>query len=297
MIVEVLTVERERGFRLAEPACGGGDVFGFHSTNVGNHGRRVVAHNGLEFGKAFGVRRDVSRVDQVFPEQYMQQRVIERDVGAGQDLQVQVGRLGGVGATRIDDDQLQRRVVLARCLDAPEQHRVRPRGIAAGNQQTVGGINVFIGTRRRIGPQRGLVASHRRAHAQARVGVDIVGADQALGQLVEDVVVLGQQLAADVEGDAVGAVLGDGLRELFSRMIERSIPTHALARRGLFSSQQWMRQPVGLSLRRHGQVQRAALGAQLAEDSGVVVAGKLDDKRHMVADEVLAKKKTEPKAT
>jgi hypothetical protein len=87
---------------------------------------------------------------------------------------------------------------------------------------------------------------HGRAHAQARIGVDVVGADQALGQFVEDVVILGQQLAADVEGDAVGAVLADGAGELLRRVVERRIPT--ARRRG-----------AALSRRSCGCVRRCAI--------------------------------------
>ena len=74
-------------------------------------------------------------------------------------------------------------------------------------------FDVVVAGRRRVGAQRELVAGHRAAHAQARVAVDVVGADQALGQLVEDVVVLGQQLAADVEAHGVGAVRLDDAGE------------------------------------------------------------------------------------
>src|SRR5260370_18476330 len=37
----------------------------------------------------------------------------------------------------------------------------------------------------------------------------VVGADQSLGKLVEDVVVLDEQLAGNIEGDAVRSVLAD----------------------------------------------------------------------------------------
>ena len=44
---------------------------------------------------------------------------------------------------------------------------------------------------------------HRRRHAKPGIGVDIAAADEALHQLVGDVVVLGQELAGDIEGDSV----------------------------------------------------------------------------------------------
>jgi hypothetical protein len=53
----------------------------------------------------------------------VQHAVEEGDVGARQDLQVQVGGLGRLGAARVDDDDLQRRIGALRVLDAPEQDR------------------------------------------------------------------------------------------------------------------------------------------------------------------------------
>jgi hypothetical protein len=49
------------------------------------------------------------------------------------------------------------------------------------------------------------LAMHRR-----RIGIDVAAADEALHQLVGDVIVFGQQLSGDVEGDAVRPVRGDG---------------------------------------------------------------------------------------
>jgi hypothetical protein len=88
--------------------------------------------------------------------------------------------------------------------------------------------DVVVAGRRRIGAERGLVARDRAAHAQARVGVDVVGADQALGELVEDVVVLGKELAGDVERHRVGAVLRDDVSELRSDVVECCIPRSTL---------------------------------------------------------------------
>ncbi len=103
---------------------------------------------------------------------------------------------------------------------------MRPRRVAAHDEQAVGVLQVVVAGRRRVGAQRLLVAGHGAAHAQARVGVDVVGADQALGELVEDVVVLGQQLAGHIEADRVRAVVADHLRELAGGVVERGVPRH-----------------------------------------------------------------------
>ncbi|MNR53681.1 hypothetical protein D3C85_1737320 [compost metagenome] len=53
------------------------------------------------------------------------------------------------------------------------------------------------------------MAGHRGGHAEARIGVDIRRTDEALHQLVGDVVIFGQQLTGDVEGNRVRPMLGD----------------------------------------------------------------------------------------
>ncbi|MNV35247.1 hypothetical protein D3C71_1266880 [compost metagenome] len=89
-------------------------------------------------------------------------------------------------------------------------------------------FHVVVAGGRRVGPQGLLVARHGAAHAQARVGVDVVGADQALGQLVEDVVVLGEQLAAHVKAHGIGAVVLDGVCEFFGGQVQRGVPWQGL---------------------------------------------------------------------
>jgi hypothetical protein len=116
--------------------------------------------------------------------------------------------------------------------------------VGAGDQQAVGEGDVLVAAGRRVGAERLLVAGHRRGHAQARVGVDVVGADQALGQLVEDVVVLGQQLPGNVEGDAVRAVRGDDLGKAVGGMVERRVPADALARLAALPTQFGMQQAI-----------------------------------------------------
>ena len=49
---------------------------------------------------------------------------IRDSIGAGQDRQVQVGQLAGVGAPRIDDDDLHLRTARLGFFQAAEQYRV-----------------------------------------------------------------------------------------------------------------------------------------------------------------------------
>ena len=75
------------------------------------------------------------------------------------------------------------------------------------------------------------MAGDRRGHAEPRIGVDVGRADEALHQLVGDVIVLGQQLAGDVEGDRIRTVLGDCLGEFLGDQIERRCPSPPACRR------------------------------------------------------------------
>ena len=69
------------------------------------------------------------------------------------------------------------------------------RSIRPGNKNVARVIDVFITTGRRIHAERGLVSGYRRRHAQARVGIHVICADQPLAQFVKRVVILGQHLA------------------------------------------------------------------------------------------------------
>ncbi len=113
-------------------------------------------------------------------------------------------------------------------------------------------------TRWRIGAQGLLVAGDGRRHAQAGVGIEVVGTDEALGQLVEDVVVLGQQLAGEVEGDGIGAVGADGVGESLGGMVKCVIPGGCWRGGFAFSAQLRMQQSVVVA---GGKGEAGALGA------------------------------------
>jgi hypothetical protein len=74
---------------------------------------------------------------------------------------------------------------------------------------------------------------HRR-----EFGVDIGRANEPLHQLVGDVIVLDEQLARDVEGDAVGAMGGDRFLEPPGHEVQRFVPA------GLDAVDDWREQPT-----------------------------------------------------
>ena len=75
---------------------------------------------GAQRVEAGGVGGDVGGIDPALPQHQVQQAVEQGDVGAGQDLQVQVGGLGGLGAPRVDDDDFIAGLARPRILDAGE---------------------------------------------------------------------------------------------------------------------------------------------------------------------------------
>ena len=128
-------------------------------------------------------------------------------------------------------------------------------------------IQIVVASGRRVRPECGFVARHGGRHAEPRIGVDIVGADQALGEFVEHVVILGHQLAGDIKTDAIGPVLGDGFRKFFGKRVERNIPIHPLA---IFAAAAPHFGMQCAAIRRGRLMKCCALGAQPTEVCRVI---------------------------
>ncbi len=152
-----------------------------------------------------------------------QEPVEQRHVGADPQRQMQVRPVAGRGAARIDDDDLRApRGLRGKC--ALVQHRVAPGEVGTDEHDQVGLVDILVGARHGVGAEGPLVPRHGGRHAEARIGVDVRGPDEALHQLVGDVVILGQHLARGVEGHAVGPVLRDGPGEARGDAVERAVP-------------------------------------------------------------------------
>ncbi len=90
-----------------------------------------------------------------------------------------------------------------------KQHRMAPGRIGADQHQQIGFVEILIAAGHGVGAEgAALVAGDRGGHAEPRVAVQVVGPQQPLRELVGDVVVLGQQLAGEVEGDRSGPCCG-----------------------------------------------------------------------------------------
>src|SRR3546814_6281972 len=100
----------------------------------------------------------------------LKQPVHQRDVAAGTDRQVQGRFLGGLGAARVDDDQL--RACLAARADALIDDRMAPGGVRPDEDEQVGGVEIVIGRWDDILAERAHMARDRARHAESRIGVD-----------------------------------------------------------------------------------------------------------------------------
>ncbi len=169
------------------------------------------------------MRADVASVERAVLGEMHQQAGEQRRIHAGRDRQEQVGIGAGRGTARIDDDDLRAALGLV-AHHALEQHRVTPGGVGADQHDEIGLVEIGIGAGNGVGAEGAPVAGDRRRHAQARIGVDIGRAEEALHQLVGDVVVLGQQLAGEIERDRAGAVTVDDVLEAAGDAVERVVP-------------------------------------------------------------------------
>ena len=139
-----------------------------------------------------------------------------------------IGDVACRGAARIDGNDLGA-ALLARGDKPLIKHRMAPGRVAADQYDQIGVLDILVAARHDILAERADMAGHRRRHAEPRIGVDIAAADETLHQLVGDVIILGQELAGDVERDRVRPVLGDGPAEARGDAVERFVPARIAA--------------------------------------------------------------------
>ena len=92
--------------RLGDHPCGGADVGFGDAGDLGDPLGWIVGEERGHVVPALGVLGDEIGVDVAVFDEQVQEPVQQRQVGAGLDLQEQVGPLRGGGAARVDDDQL-----------------------------------------------------------------------------------------------------------------------------------------------------------------------------------------------
>ncbi len=201
-LIDPLREERDHPRGVAEPVEQTGNGGFVDATGGGGAGPVGCAGlGGSQCGlETFGVGRDVGRIESVAAGQVGEQSVEQQCIAARGDRQMQVGQVATGGAARVDHHHLQLRSLGLGLDDALIDHRMGPGGVGAGQQNQVSQLQIFIAARHAVAAEGALVGRGGRGHAKTGVGVDVAGADEPLHQLVGDIVVLGQQLAGDVEG-------------------------------------------------------------------------------------------------
>src|SRR5713226_5332522 len=121
-----------------------------------------------------------------------------------------MGKIGGLRAAWIDSDDHDLIWVAALSLfDAFEDYRMTVGGVGPDEEKTIGKIDVGVRNRWTVRSERHLITGRGRCHTKAGVGVEIVRAEETLGQLVANIILLGGQLARPIKRHCVRTVVRD----------------------------------------------------------------------------------------
>src|SRR6185369_4822356 len=117
---------------------------------------------------------------------------------------------GSTGFSGGDVDQFDTGVFQLVVDKAGEQHRVGFGHIGSPEDIGIPQVQVVIAAHRFIGAEGIHEGYDRRGHAEAGVGLQVVGADPPLHQLGGGVALVDGPLAGTVHGNRIGAVGGNG---------------------------------------------------------------------------------------
>jgi len=171
-----------------------------------------------------GMRGDISAIERVVVGEPRQQAAEKRNIAIGPHGKVHVGNVGGHGSARIDEHDLHVRAPLLCCGDALVKNGMAPGEVRADEDDQIGKLEVLVGAGHSVGAEGAPVSGNGGGHAEPRIGIDIGRADEAFHQLVGDIIIFGQQLAGNIQGDGVAAMRGDRLRKRRGDAIERRVP-------------------------------------------------------------------------
>ena len=118
--------------------------------------------------------------------QTLAHRIEQRDIGAGSQLQMQIGQPRQLRAPGIDDDQGHPSPM--RLLDPGPDHGMGLRRIRPHHHNQLGQIEILNGIGRRRSAERFHHAGDGRAVADAGTVVDVVRPDHATHELAEQII-------------------------------------------------------------------------------------------------------------
>ncbi len=161
---------------------------------------------------AFAARADELLVDEILGDDDVSQRVDQRDVRAGLELEVIVGldvrRAHEIDAARIGDDQL--RALAQAALHLRGEHRMAIGRIRADDHDDVGLHDRIEILRAGRFAERVLESVAGRRMADARAGVDVVVAESGAHELLHEIGFLVRAARRGDAADRIAAVLLPG---------------------------------------------------------------------------------------
>ena len=251
-LIDALAVGGDAAWRFREKVVESADISCFEPRRLGDAGQRRGLSRCRRFIEPLRMPLNVRSIERAGRGEMREQSIEQRHIRPRRERQMQISQLARRRAPGIDHHDFGT-AHLARRRQPLVEYRMAPREIRADQHHQIGQLEILVGAGHRVRAERAPVPRHRRRHAQPRIGVDVGRADEPFHQLVGDIVVLGQQLAGDVERDRVWPMFGDGRGEGARDSIQCGVPTH------LGTIDQGMQQPV-FGAQRFGQ--RGTLGAQ-----------------------------------
>src|SRR6185437_8954474 len=158
------------------------DEVGGHAGDLLGSLGRVVGYGGFERLVVGGALGDEVLVGQAELDHLVHDAVVERDVGAGLQLAVDVRVVGHLVGARVDIDD--RRAVAPGLLEEAGGDRVVGRRVAAGDDRDLGVDHVAVGRGDRAGTDPLEQRGHAGGVAEPGAVVDVVGVEPGPDQLL-----------------------------------------------------------------------------------------------------------------
>lgn len=186
--------------------------------------RRVALELLLQLVEADGVGVDVVAVDPAVPHDLVQQPVHQHHIGAGPGCEVHGGRARHRRLPRVDADD-RRGVRAGEPVEHPgPQHTLGLGHVVPVQGDHVGVVDVGVRPRLTVAREGLLQRRGRRRRAQPGVAVHVVGADAAVSDQRQRVVLLEEELTGGVEADRTRTAFGQQLLRAPGDGVHRRVP-------------------------------------------------------------------------
>ena len=175
-----------------------------------------------------GVLLDELLVDAVGRDDVVGDVVEDRQVGLRLEDQLDVGQLAGAVLEGRQHRDLHVRAAEPPVGDAGPQHRMHLGHVGAPQHEDGGVLDVVVAAHRLVHAEGPHEAGHRRGHAVARVGIEVVAAEARLHQLGRGVALPDRPLARAEHAHRRRSLGLERLLELLGHHVEGAVPAHRL---------------------------------------------------------------------